>query len=223
MALTALPDKTVLVKLGNVREFSDVHGRHDVRIGHDVGAALEDIAARLETVFGPLERGVGWDDVTKFEAAMQLTPGIDRQAETEQDDEAISDLIDDTRRWIHDRHRELGIEMKKISNMHASAGGPYSGAHVAGLAAARSRALHQYRDEITAKRRKYRDLVRGVPDPTRFELDDNSRAILAEWRSDVQLAGMTNAPVDDVTALEGEESIRLFEQVGDPPPDQNAA
>ena len=49
--------------------------------------------------------------------------------------------------WVDDRTRELVEEAQGITNQCASEGRLYSGAHGRTVAAAKARALHQYRDE----------------------------------------------------------------------------
>jgi hypothetical protein len=50
----------------------------------------------------------------------------------------------------------------------------------------------------------------------RFELTDESRAILASWREDATVSGMKDsAQVDDPTSMEREPEIRRFENAGD--------
>ena len=49
MALGVHPDRTVLVELGTIRPFSDVYGRHVVRLDH-TDKPLRDIARRLESI-----------------------------------------------------------------------------------------------------------------------------------------------------------------------------
>ena len=48
MALGVHPDRTILVELGKLRSFSDIYGRHVVRIDHSEGP-LREIAKRLKT------------------------------------------------------------------------------------------------------------------------------------------------------------------------------
>ncbi len=215
MAMATLRDRTIFLKLGTLREFSDTHGRHDVRVG-DAQKALGDMAERLETIFGKLDRAEGWDDSTKLEEAMKFTTGIDPEAEAAQDADAVQDLNDDMRRWLRDRDKQLEIEMKTISN---TMGNNFnSGAHVARIAAVKAQALHEYRDELTRKRREYRERVRGLENPPRFTLDDASRAILASWRADADVPGVGTTPVEDPTAHPDEQALLEFEEHGDPLP-----
>jgi predicted nucleotide-binding protein len=49
MALGVHPDRTILVELGELRPFSDIYGRHAVRLNH-TEKPLRDIARRLENI-----------------------------------------------------------------------------------------------------------------------------------------------------------------------------
>lgn len=49
MAIGRAEERTVIVELGTVRSFSDIHGRHVVRMGDGMGARQE-LANRLKTV-----------------------------------------------------------------------------------------------------------------------------------------------------------------------------
>jgi predicted nucleotide-binding protein len=49
MALGVHPDRTVLVELGTMRPFSDIYGRHVVRLDH-TDKPLRDIARRLKAI-----------------------------------------------------------------------------------------------------------------------------------------------------------------------------
>lgn len=62
------PDRTVLVELGRLRPFSDVFGRHVVRLDGTV-APLRDIASRLKAAGCAVnDRGDDWADPDRFPA-----------------------------------------------------------------------------------------------------------------------------------------------------------
>lgn len=97
----------------------------------------------------------------------------------------VAYLGKDFRRWVSDRDRLLGHELRGITNTMAAGptfgdleaaelGGAkpgdeatrvasqlYSGAHVRALAEAKRRALHEYRDEAERKLREFEALVEG--------------------------------------------------------------
>ena len=83
------------------------------------------------------------------------------------------------------------------------------------------RALHEYRDEVSRKRRRCRELLDaaiGESSFPRFELDDASRDTLAGWRAPVTLPGMDQGlSVDDPTDPALEPDLREFERRGDGP------
>lgn len=60
MALGVHPDRTVLVELGTLRPFSDIYGRHVIRLDHTEGP-LREIAKRLKTAGCDVnESGADW-------------------------------------------------------------------------------------------------------------------------------------------------------------------
>lgn len=66
MAFGLHPDRTILVELGALRPFSDVFGRHVVRLDGTDGP-LRDIAGRLETAGCEIDdRGDDWADPGRF-------------------------------------------------------------------------------------------------------------------------------------------------------------
>ena len=66
MAFGIHPDRTVLVELGELRPFSDVFGRHVVRLD-GTEKPLRDIAARLKTAGCAVDdSGNDWADPTRF-------------------------------------------------------------------------------------------------------------------------------------------------------------
>ena len=129
-------------------------------------------------------------------------------------------LKDDARRWIADRDRQLSGEMSQRSGQVASQGMTHSGAHLASHAILRRNALHEYRDEISRKRRDYAKLLDDAPPEgiPRFELDEASLATLARWRSPVTVTGVSGSTeVDDPTGPSREPDLRRFEEEGDGP------
>lgn len=79
--------------------------------------------------------------------------------EVAEHDARASELVEDLRRWVRDRGRELETEIRGILN---GAGNQlYSGSVTNNVYAAMRLALHQYRDEATAKAREFSALARS--------------------------------------------------------------
>lgn len=73
LAMACDEDRTVLVELGHVRPFSDVAGRHAVRID-DSGQRRQELAQRLETAGCSVNiTGIDWHNAGQFDAALNFT------------------------------------------------------------------------------------------------------------------------------------------------------
>jgi hypothetical protein len=144
-------------------------------------------------------------------AAPSLTP--------EQAEDVLADLLDDTGRWLRDRNDRLAVKSRRTSNELAAQGQLYSGAHLAALAGLKRDALHEYRDEMSLKRRQYRRIREQAPSVGRYELSDADRDVLAGWRAPATHHALegSSVEVDDVTREELEPDLRRFEREGDPP------
>jgi hypothetical protein len=142
-------------------------------------------------------------------------------------DREVRALDEDMRRFLRDRDRVLKVELDTVTNEMVGRGMLHSGIHLVGLIDRKREALQDYRDEITRKRRLYREACDRERWATRllrqrrgafprFELSDESKVILASWREDATVSGMHDtAQVDDPTSREREPDIRRFETEGD--------
>jgi hypothetical protein len=141
-------------------------------------------------------------------------------------DGRIEDLYEDNRRWFRDRDRDLGTAKDQLAEQAADRGLIGGGALRQGSKKKQRQALHDYRDEISAKRRRYRELReaegqaeelvrRRTGRMRRFELSGSERAILAAWRTGLDPPGAPGA-VEDPTSAELEPDLRRFEEHGDP-------
>lgn len=223
MALGVHPDRTVLVELGQLRPFSDVYGRHVVRLD-GTEKPLRDIARRLHDAGCDVDMSGGdWASPDRFGAARELADSrVSTQGKPTRFGAALNevrDLNEDAARWLRDRNRALGVELKQKSGELAAAGLTHSGAAAQAPAILKRRALQEYRDEMTRKRRRYRDLCAEVGSKGSLpplELADDARAVLADWRAAVTIPGSTTAiEVDDPTAEHLEPDLRRFEREGD--------
>jgi hypothetical protein len=148
-------------------------------------------------------------------------------------DERIDDLYEDNRRWFRDRDRRRDIDQRLVVNQPHLYGGPTTGALLQALARAQQDALHDYRDELSAKRRRYRE-IHDVEGPAHglvrrwrskpirhFALSQEEHGVLVSWRANVTPDHWPQAdePIEDPTSEELEPDLRRFEREGDPPPD----
>jgi predicted nucleotide-binding protein len=225
MAMARRENGTVLVELGRLRPFSDLYGRHVVRI-NGTEQRLRDIAERLRTAGCAVEpTDDDWADPAQFPDAEPVR-SAPAQASASAIEREVGYLNEDARRWIADRDGVLAAESRERSGQMNAEGQLYSGAHLSGLMILRRNALHEYRDEMTRKRRRYAELLDQAPpdaEVPRFALDEGSLDTLARWRSHVTIAGMPDQlAVDDPTDPSREADLRRFEQEGDGPGDSIA-
>jgi hypothetical protein len=146
-------------------------------------------------------------------------------------DERVADLCEDNRRWFRDRDARLKAELSRLEWEHAARGLSNSSIAEGAKLASKHAALHEYRDELSAKRRRYRELrdAEGKAHQLirrrrskllpRFELTDTERAVLASWRANLKPDGTPaqDDAIEDPTSDELEPGLRRFEREGDPP------
>ena len=70
MAMARSQDRTILVELGNLRPYSDIGGRHTLRLDNSTQRRQE-LAKRLQAAGCPVKLdGIGWHDAGDFQAAL---------------------------------------------------------------------------------------------------------------------------------------------------------
>jgi hypothetical protein len=156
-----------------------------------------------------------------------LAAVLAREVRTRANAGRAADLNEDARRWIRDRDLALTIALRgKVTEM-AAQNQLYSGALPRQLALLKQQALHQYRDEISHKRRQYRDLCNDQGGPLArllrlsaplppFRLSDEARKTVEQWRADATvLAARSSHPVNDPTSEALEPELRKWEMIGD--------
>jgi hypothetical protein len=132
--------------------------------------------------------------------------------EVAEHDARASELNEDMRRWVRDRDRQLERELRTLVNQaglgvvsrfpvpHAelpplgTGSQLYSGALTNEAVAGMGQALHEYRDEATAKVREFSALARGEQwwhgwyrrrrdfEPATFGLGGQERIVIGRWR-----------------------------------------
>jgi hypothetical protein len=211
------------VELGSLRPFSDVYGRHVVRLG-GTEKPLRDIAQRLNDAGCDVDTsGSDWASPEIFRMAQERAAArrspANAAARLDAATNEVRDLNEDTARWLRDRDRELQIALRRKQGELANAGLLNSGAAARAPSLLKRQALQEYRDEMTRKRRRYRDLCTAVGEGGRLpplELSDEARSLLANWRAAVPIPGSTHAAdPEDPTAEPLEPDLRRFEREGD--------
>ena len=109
MAMARSQDRTVLVELGNLRPFSDLAGRHAIRLDNS-SQRRQELAQRLELAGCPVNRdGTAWHGAGDFDAALSLIQrplsessghldaAIDTRAESTLSNEAKEFLLEATK------------------------------------------------------------------------------------------------------------------------------
>jgi CAP12/Pycsar effector protein, TIR domain len=222
MALAVHPDRTILVELGRLRPFSDVYGRHVVRLDGTEGPLI-DISRRLSAAGCAVEpTDDSWKSPDRFPRAdIARRPRAGEEGPPESIARKVGYLNEDARRWIADRDSQLTGEMSQRKGEMSAQGMLYSGAYLVGLRMLRQQALQEYRDEMSRKRRDYAQLLDEAPadaDVPLFELDDESRQTLAGWREPISVPGMPDTvEIGDPTDISREPDLRRFEDEGDGP------
>jgi len=70
LALGRYPDRTILVEVGQLRPFSDIAGRHTIRLDNSV-AKRQDLAQRLQVAGCAIDlSGIDWHSVGDFNATL---------------------------------------------------------------------------------------------------------------------------------------------------------
>ena len=112
MAMGRSEDRTVLVELGTLRPFSDVAGRHVVRL-NDSTERRQELAQRLEAAGCPVNfGGTGWHKTGDFEAAIAPFEHMPSVSETTQDHS--TDVLEAHK--LSEEAIEILIEAAKDSN-----------------------------------------------------------------------------------------------------------
>jgi predicted nucleotide-binding protein len=110
MAIGRNPDRTVIVELGTVRPFSDIAGRHTIRLSND-SAARQELAQRLETAGCAVDlSGRDWHKEGDFDphekSISPLTASVESQRQAEA---ALTESIRDK-----EVDRKLFNELKEV-------------------------------------------------------------------------------------------------------------
>jgi hypothetical protein len=123
---------------------------------------------------------------------------------------AVKVLNEDVELWVSDTNRDLEAELRRIGNSQ----GPQieSGSHLNARSAAKTAALHRWRDRLHVAERAlvtiqgqehwYHRLWRRLPGySNELALTSASRVepVIAEFRRDVETPGGESAPVSDPT------------------------
>jgi predicted nucleotide-binding protein len=94
MAMGRSPERTILVELGKLRPFSDIGGRHVIRL-NNTSAKRKELAQRLKTAGCNVDlTDMNWDEVGDFTANLATNPNVQL--------EKTKELIEVLKRILHD-------------------------------------------------------------------------------------------------------------------------
>ena len=119
MAMGCNQSRTILVELGNLRPFSDVGGRHTIRINNS-SECRQELAQRLQAAGCPVNlMGTDWHTAGDFESALAMTiseaserPNAVEQATSTAKD---SNLSEDTTNLLKEATRDSSGEILKLT------------------------------------------------------------------------------------------------------------
>jgi len=81
MAMGKFPDHTILIELGNLRPFSDISGRHVVKLDDSI-EKRQDLAERLKSIGCPISlEGTKWHEAGNFMEALKEPKGETKKPE----------------------------------------------------------------------------------------------------------------------------------------------
>ena len=96
MAMARNQDRTVLIELGNLRPFSDIGGRHTVRLDNS-SQRRQELAQRLQAARCPVKlTGTDWYTAGDFEDAFPMnSTGVQKQSteRSTSEEEQFSDIL----------------------------------------------------------------------------------------------------------------------------------
>ena len=170
-----------------------------------VESLADQIELALERRHLHIRRSLAQPETTKAGERTQGAATSDASISTEPTGvhHAVQYLNDDLRRWIYDRDHRLRSDLAYETESMNARGLLQSSIHLSAVGSLRRQALQDYRDEMSAIRRRYREVYGAAPagsDVPHLALDDASREILTRWRSPATVPGMNDqAPVDDPT------------------------
>ena len=119
MAMGRSQNRTILVELGKLRPFSDVGGRHTIRINNS-SQLRQELAQRLQAAGCPVNlTGTDWHTAGDFESALAMTiPEVsERPNATEQATSAAknSEFSEDAKDLLQEATRDSSGEILKLT------------------------------------------------------------------------------------------------------------
>ena len=119
MAMGCSQSRTILVELGNLRPFSDVGGRHTIRINNS-SQRRQELAQRLQAAGCPVNlTGTDWHTAGDFESALTMTISkySERPHAAEQATSAAKDseLSEDAKDLLKEATRDSSGEILKLT------------------------------------------------------------------------------------------------------------
>ena len=127
MAMERDQDRTVLVELGSLRPFSDIAGRHTIRLDNS-GQQRQQLAKRLQSAGCPVNlEGIDWHTAGDFEAAVVATVQESSDEALKLSDDAkdlLMEAAEDSRGTILAISTFGGLSISTNGRNFVEAGGP---------------------------------------------------------------------------------------------------
>ena len=121
MAMGRNPDRTILVELGNLRPFSDVGGRHVIRMDGS-SQRRQELAQRLQAIGCPVNlEGTDWHTAGDFRAVMEVLSQVESAPiRTQQNNPPHLHVSEHARSLLVAAYQSGHASIIKVNHLHGS-------------------------------------------------------------------------------------------------------